>query len=162
MAKIVLVDGYNVMLRDGELAARAQEDLARARHALLALISGAGVKARVWFDARLPGSFPLDAPREERVGTALGLFAREGSADEALRREVERVGRGATLVTSDAELAQWARRRGAVVVDAESFLADLREARRRPRREGGESDAGRVNVDDWARWFGFSPEELDD
>lgn len=162
MAKTILVDGYNVMLRDGELAARAQEDLARARHALLALISGAGMKARVWFDARPAGSFPLEAPREERVGTALGLFARGASADEALRREVERAGRGATLVTSDSELARWARRRGAVVVDAESFLAELREARGRSRRDGGEPDAGRVDVDDWARWFGFSSEELDD
>jgi len=160
MAAVVLVDGYNVVLCDPELASKAQEELGRARHALLALISGAGVNARVWFDARFPGSLEADDARQERVGRALGLFAHGRSADDELRREVARAGRGVVLVTSDIELADWARGSGAVIVPSDEFLARLRS-----RRGGGDkSKAGAegVDVDDWAEWFSFSPEDLGD
>jgi len=119
-----LVDGYNVIRRAPELAARERESLQAGREALCRLLSTAarlsGDRFTVVFDGdRGGGSLPGG------LGVHVVFSSNRESADQLLAR---RATAGVTVVSSDREVRQTASRAGAITVTADDFLARLRRA----------------------------------
>lgn len=121
-----LVDGYNVIRRDSELAARERESLQAGREALCRLLSTA---------ARLSGGqFTVVFDGDRGGGTTSGgegvrvIFSsgRE-TADRVLARQATA---GVSVVSNDREVREAATRAGAIAVGADEFLARLRKAAR--------------------------------
>lgn len=121
-----LVDGYNVIRRDPELAAREGESLQAGRDALCRLLSTAARLSRdrftVVFDGDRGGS---SASGGEGVRVIFSS-ARE-TADQVLARQAMA---GGTVVSNDREVRDAATRAGAIAVGADEFLARLRKAGR--------------------------------
>ncbi|HET7877111.1 MAG TPA: NYN domain-containing protein [Methylomirabilota bacterium] len=116
-----LVDGYNVIRRSSELAARERESLERGRRALIGLLSASARDQRdqftVVFDGAGPGGSGLGAARV-RV-----LFSSARGSADALLAQLARP--GDAVVSSDRAVQAAARRAGAVAVSADDFLARL-------------------------------------
>ncbi len=119
-----LVDGYNVIRRDPDLAQQEARGLEDGRAALLRLIAGAarasGDPFTVVFDgARRAGGVPVG-------GQVQVLFSRPPeTADDVLRRLASELRSGAVVVTSDRAVRDSAERAGAVAITTEQFLAAL-------------------------------------
>jgi len=116
----VIVDGYNLLYARGEApapASRAQlvtdlVDWARARGRRVVLV----------FDAWAGGA---RESREEVHGPVTVYFTRVGERADAFIVRWVGAHPEAVVVTSDRAVQQGARRRGAAVLDAESFAARL-------------------------------------
>jgi predicted RNA-binding protein with PIN domain len=119
-----LIDGYNVIRRDPELAQHEAQNLEDGRAALLRLIAGA---ARASGD---PFTVVFDGAR--RAGGAAGggqvqvMFSRPPeTADDVLRRLAGELRSGAVVVSSDRAVRDAAERAGAAAVTAEQFIDAL-------------------------------------
>jgi predicted RNA-binding protein with PIN domain len=119
-----LIDGYNVIRRDAELAQYEADGLEEGRAALLRVVAGAargsGDRFTVVFDgARRAGGAPAG-------GQVDVVFSRPPeTADDALRRLASQLRSGAVVVSSDRAVRAAAERSGAAAVTAEQFLAAL-------------------------------------
>jgi len=119
-----LVDGYNVIRRDPDLAQHETRGLEDGRAALLRVIAGAarasGDPFTVVFDgARRSGGAPAG-------GQVQVVFSRPPeTADDVLRRLASQLRSGAVVVSSDRAVRDAAERAGAVAVTTEQFLAAL-------------------------------------
>ena len=119
-----LVDGYNVIRRDPDLAQHEGCSLEEGRAALLKVIAGAarvsGDSFTVVFDgARRGGGAPAG-------GQVQVMFSRPPeTADDVLRRLASDLRSGAVVVSSDRAVRDAAERAGAVGVTTEQFLAAL-------------------------------------
>jgi predicted RNA-binding protein with PIN domain len=123
----VLVDGNNVMgagargwWRDPAAAARTLIDRLRCYAA------ATGAVVEVVFDVALP-----DLPEGEHCGVLVRYATRRGrdAGDDRIRELLDAGGDGPVeVITSDRALATSARRRGAGVTGAGSFLARLADA----------------------------------
>jgi predicted RNA-binding protein with PIN domain len=118
-----LIDGYNVIRRDPDLAQHEAHTLEDGRAALLRLVAGA---ARASGD---PFTVVFDGARR---GAAAGggqvqvTFSRPPeTADDVLRRLAGELRSGAVVVSSDRAVRDAAARAGAAVVTAEQFLDAL-------------------------------------
>jgi predicted RNA-binding protein with PIN domain len=137
----VIVDGYNLLYALGEEP--AAESRARLVKDLVAWARDRGRKVVLVFDAWERGAREA---REEAHGPVTVCFTRFGEkADAFIVRWVE-ARPEAVVVTSDRAVQQGARRRGAAVLDAETFAARLdAEApppdahRSRPRARGSQA-----------------------
>jgi len=160
-ARLILIDGYNVILRSPRLRPGPDRTLRQSREKLLNLLAwmmGAN-------NARFVVAFDGADERGPDVGTGRVqvVWSRPPEkADDVIRRLVERhVGgdEAVTVVTSDIEVARHARAMGADVSLADLFLAsalgDLG-------REGGEGEAvepekpvslSKKELEDWAEIF---------
>ena len=131
-----LVDGYNVIRRDPDLAQQEARGLEDGRAALLRVIAGAartsGDPFTVVFDgARRSGGAPAG-------GQVQVLFSRPPeTADDVLRRLASELRSGAVIVSSDRAVRDAAERAGAVAVTTEQFLAAL-ESGTEPDRDDDE------------------------
>jgi uncharacterized protein len=119
-----LVDGYNVIRRDPDLAQHEARGLEDGRAALLGVIAGAartsGDPFTVVFDgARRSGGTPAG-------GQVQVVFSRPPeTADDVLRRLASELRSGAVVVSSDRAVRDAAERAGAVAVTTEQFLTAL-------------------------------------
>jgi uncharacterized protein len=119
-----LIDGYNVIRRDPELAQHEARGLEDGRAALLRLVAGAartsGDPFTVVFDgARRGGGVPAG-------GQVQVVFSRPPeTADDVLRRLASELRSGAVVVSSDRAVRDTAERAGAAAVTAEQFVAAL-------------------------------------
>jgi len=118
---IWLIDGYNVIRHDPELAGIDRRNLEGGRRALLQVIArvarGSGDAFLVVFDGARPGT---SAPAG---GQVRALFSRPPErADDVLARLARQHGPGAIVVTSDGAIQAAARRARAAVVSAGAFL----------------------------------------
>ncbi|HEY7516910.1 MAG TPA: NYN domain-containing protein [Methylomirabilota bacterium] len=119
-----LIDGYNLIRRDPELAQQEARGLEDGRAALLRVIAAAarasGDPFTVVFDgARRTGGAPAG-------GQVQVVFSRPPeTADDVLRRLALELRSGAVVVTSDRAVRDTAERAGAAAVTAEQFLAAL-------------------------------------
>jgi predicted RNA-binding protein with PIN domain len=117
-----LIDGYNVIRRDPELAQHEARGLEDGRAALLRLVAGAartsGDPFTVVFDgARRAGGAPAG-------GQVQVMFSRPPeTADDVLRRLASELRSGAVVVSSDRAVRDAAERAGAAAVTAEQFVA---------------------------------------
>ena len=121
-----LVDGYNVIRRGPELAAREQESLEAGRQALCRLLSNAarvsGDRFTVVFDGNQRGGRFSAGPGTHAIFSS----ARE-TADQVLARMATA---GVAVVSNDREVRQAAARARAIVITADEFLARLERAGR--------------------------------
>jgi hypothetical protein len=151
----ILIDGYNLLYKDGVLKNLAERSLAEARERLLEMLAGSRtgeVEIVVVFDGRA---------REESAAPSVPglkvLFSRHPkSADELILEllQRERRRRSLTVVTSDRkDIGRIARAEGVRWISSEAFL-------RRVRRAGGAapgekpSTASAADVDYWLERFG--------
>lgn len=128
----LLVDGYNVIHADEELAAAADRDMELARARLVSLLSeyarAGDVEVTVVFDGASGGS-PVPV-REEVLGVSVVFSARGQSADAVVEAIVvsdshpERI----RVATSDRATQEAVFARGAMRMSARELLAALREA----------------------------------
>jgi predicted RNA-binding protein with PIN domain len=119
-----LVDGYNVIRRDPDLAQHEARGLEDGRAALLRVIASA---ARTSGD---PFTVVFDGARRSGGAAAGGqvqiVFSRPPeTADDVLRRLASELRSGAVVVSSDRAVRDAAERTGAAAVTAEQFLAAL-------------------------------------
>ncbi len=155
MKRLVVVDGYNVILRSAELRpGEGGRTLRESREKLINLLSwaigGGDAKFLVVFDGAEGGK------NEEATSRVEVRFSRPPEkADDLIRaiveREMNRVDR-LTVVTSDLEVARHARAMGADISLADLFLA----AALGPRdAEAPEKPASlsKKEIEDWAELF---------
>ena len=124
-ARLIIVDGYNVILRSPRLKPGGNRTLRESRDLLSNLLSwmmGANnVRFLIVFDGQQGGG------RDEPNGRVQIQFSRPPeTADDVIRRIVEkRVGgeEAITVVTSDIEVARHARAMGADISLGDLFLA---------------------------------------
>ena len=116
-----LVDGYNVIRRAPELAARERESLQAGREALCRLLAQAARASADQFTVVFDGSQSGGAAGGWGVRVIFSS-ARE-SADGVLARLATA---GTAVVSNDREVRQAAARAGAIAISADDFLARLR------------------------------------
>jgi predicted RNA-binding protein with PIN domain len=138
--KLILIDGYNVILRSARLRPDANRTLRQSREKLINLLAwmmGANnVRFVIVFDGTTEGG--PDVP----TGRVQVVFSRPPEkADDVIRRWVEKYSGGhedVSVVTSDIEVARHARANGAEVSLADIFLASAMGDI--GREEGGAAD----------------------
>ncbi len=141
-----LLDGNNLIGRVRRTSRPTEQD----RQALVAELAGRLRKSRA------QAVLFFDGPGEGRPLSLGPLSVREGgagSADDAILRAVQRSAAPAEciVVTADGGLAGRVRDAGGKVCRPEDFFARFGSG-----GEEGEGDrvTGRVDVEDWMRWFG--------
>ena len=137
--KLILVDGYNVILRSPRLRPGENRTLRESRDKLVNLLAwmmGANnVRFVVVFDGTQEGGPDVPAGRVQVI------FSRPPEkADDVIRRWVEKYSGGhedVSVVTSDIEVARHARANGAEVSLSDIFLASAMGDIGREEGEGG-------------------------
>ena len=134
-----IVDGYNVIRRDPDLASAEKSGLAAGRAALLRLIARAtqtsGEAFTVVFDGA-PGFGP--ATSAGRVET---VFSRPPErADDVIIALARRFTREAIVVSSDRMVSDASRRAGATAVSVERFVAALGDDPEAPGSDDDDDD----------------------
>ena len=119
-----LVDGYNVIRREPDLAGAEERGLHAGRAALLRMVGDAarrsGERFTVVFDGAPTGA-PSASPGQVEV-----VFSRPPQkADDVLMSLARRLREAAVVVTSDRAVQDAARRAGSTAVTAEDFVAAL-------------------------------------
>ena len=118
-----LVDGYNVIRRAPELAARERESLQAGREALCRLLAQAarapGDQFTVVFDGIQGGGGTAGG-----TGVRVVFSSARENADQVLARMATA---GAAVVSNDREVRQAAARAGAIAISADEFLVRLRK-----------------------------------
>ena len=162
--RLVIVDGYNLILRSSRLKPGPNRTLRESRDMLVNLLSwmmGANdVRYLVVFDGADGGG------RDDAAGRVQILYSRPPEkADDVIRRLVEkRVGGDEliTVVTADLEVARHARAMGADISLADLFLASaLGDAGRAPGDQAGEAadppekpvSLSKKELEEWAELF---------
>jgi predicted RNA-binding protein with PIN domain len=157
--RLILIDGYNLVHRSGDLRPGPDRTLRQAREKLVNLLSwavGGDVRFVIVFD----GSG--EHGRDESSGRIEVRYSKPPEkADDLIRRLVERhVGgdRRVTVVTADLEVARHARAMGADVSISDLFMASLLG----PGRTGVEPSGGgekppanltKKEIEEWAEIF---------
>jgi predicted RNA-binding protein with PIN domain len=116
-----LIDGYNVIRRSPELAARERESLEAGRRALAGLLTRAARDRADEFTVVFDGAGGGGA--QGLAGVRVVFSSARESADRVLVRLA--AAQGGAVVSSDREVLRAAERAGAVPVTAEAFLARL-------------------------------------
>lgn len=163
--KLILVDGYNVILRSPRLRPGENRTLRESREKLVNLLAwmmGANnVRFIVVFDGTREGG------PDVRSGRVQVVFSRPPEkADDVIRRMVEKLAEGEedlSVVTSDIEVARHARANGAEVSLADIFLASALGDIGREEGEGGVRTAedaddkpvslSKKELEEWAEIF---------
>ena len=121
-----LIDGHNLIPKIPGLNLRHLDD----EIALIQLLQGfsqrTGKKFEIYFDNAPPGYSGT-----RKYGNVTAVFVRAGgTADDAIRRRLSRLGQGAknwTVVSSDRQVQGEARGAGAQVISSENFANDMTE-----------------------------------
>jgi predicted RNA-binding protein with PIN domain len=126
MTTHLIIDGYNLL---GARAGRLDgTDLETAREHLLRDLAGyrqrKGHPVTVVFDGWHQGA--ASERREHRAGVEVVYSRRGERADQVIQRLAEEFGRDCAVVSSDREVADFARARGAFVFGALEFQSRLK------------------------------------
>ena len=145
----LLIDGHNLIGRLPDLGLDDPDDEAKLVARLRTHCARTRKRATVVFDCGLPGG------RSELSGGGVEvIFAPTGrTADSILRERVRRARdpRGLTVVTSDRGVIAAAQARGARVMRAEEFAAQLNAPRTRVERD---VHLSAEEVEEWLEVFG--------
>lgn len=152
MPRQYLIDGYNLAFAWEPVRRAMLIDKQRGREALLDRLArykkAAGCGMTVVFDGRdLPGGVGQQAIRGIKV-----IYAKKpASADDEIYRMVSASkSRGSlTVVSSDRQVAGFARRHGASAMGSGEFVA-----RAMAKPEGASEKPEEADVDEWAEYFG--------
>ena len=129
MALHLIVDGYNLLAQTGRIGAGTSLHSEMAREALLRdLASYRQRKSHaitVVFDGWQQGWDREQ--RDHRLGLQI-IFSRRGEkADQVIQRLAAEFGSDCAVVSSDREVSDFARAKGAFVMKAQEFVGKLRE-----------------------------------
>jgi len=159
----ILIDGYNLLYKDGVLKNQAERSLEEAREELIAAVAAyrtGDMEIIVIFDGR-GGESRGRTPRPAGVQVRFSRYPQ--TADrlilEILEKEKRR--RSLTVVTSDRkDIGRIAQAEGVRWISSESFLRRLRRLPRKP-ASGGEKPAGPSSeeMDYWLKRFGHEGAE---
>lgn len=158
--RLIIVDGYNLILRSPRLRPGPNRTLRESREKLVNLLS--------WMMGAHPARFLVvfdgaeGGGRDETIGPVQVVFSRPPEkADDVIRRTVEkRVGgdEQITVVTADIDVARHARAMGADISIADLFLAsafmDIGEGK--PGEPGTEEKPvalSKKEIEEWAELF---------
>lgn len=160
-ARLVIVDGYNVILRSSRLKPGPDRTLRESRDMLVNLLAwmmgGNNVRFLVVFDGSTEGP-----GRDVTTGRVLITYSRPPeTADDVIRRYVEKWIGGdehITVVTSDLEVARHARAMGADISLGDLFLASAFPTRPATADgKGAEDDKpvslSRKELEEWSELF---------
>jgi predicted RNA-binding protein with PIN domain len=165
-SRLVIVDGYNLVLRNPALRPGPDRTLRESRDKLVNLLSwvvGAGdARFMVVFDGAESGGGATGGGRVE-----VRYSRPPEKADDLIRRLVEeRVSPGTrvTVVTSDLEVARHARAMGADVSLADLFMSSVLPAPGGSAQGSPEkpSTLSRRELEEWAAMFRERPKDDDD
>jgi predicted RNA-binding protein with PIN domain len=156
-ARLVIVDGYNVILRSPSMRPNEGRTLRQAREKLVNMLSWVvgGEEAR--FVVVFDGAHVAGPP--EKSGRVEVRFSRQpATADDVIRELVEKAlenEQHVTVVTADLEVARHARAMGADIALSDLFLASVlgpaaREAGEAPEKP---SALSKKEVEEWAEMF---------
>jgi hypothetical protein len=158
---MIIIDGYNLLHASGVFGdVRGPLGLEHSRQALLNhLVDLLGPDANqtiVVFDA---AEAPEGLPSRYLHESIQVLFARDyPDADSLIEEMVEEISpSGLVVVSSDRRVQAAARRRRAVAVNSEEWLAERRQAMAEGTlsKEIKPTDPGPGDVEAWKRYFGF-------
>ena len=158
---MIIIDGYNLLHASGVFGEdRGPLGLEHSRQALLnhlvKLLGPDANQTTIVFDA---AEAPEGLPARYLHESIQVLFARDyPDADTLIEEMVEEVSpSGLVVVSSDRRVQAAARRRRAVAVNSEDWLAERRRARGEDTRskEIKPTDPGPGDVEAWKRYFGF-------
>src|SRR5688572_21535616 len=131
-----IIDGYNVIRRDPDLAGVEATGLPAGRAALLRLVAGAAQTSGDTFTVVFDGAPGFGEGAGGRVET---IYTRPPEkADDVIVALARRFAADAIVVSSDRAVSDGARRAGATAVSAERFLGAI----------AGRDDAAPVHEDD--------------
>jgi predicted RNA-binding protein with PIN domain len=154
--RLIIVDGYNLILRTPRLRPGPGRTLRESREKLVNLLAWMMGGEHVWhlvvFDGAEGGG------RDERNGRIEIRYSRPPlKADDVIRAQVEEQLRRyerVTVVTADLEVARHARAMGADVALSDLFLASAlgadREAEGEPEKP---ATLSRTELEEWAKLF---------
>lgn len=156
--RLIIIDGYNVILRTPALRPEGGRTLRESREKLVNLLSWMMGGSAAHFIVVFDGDDGVG--RDERHGRVEVRFSRPPrTADDLIRELVEeRVDRGAriTVVTADLAVARHARAMGADIALADLFLASAIGPT--PGAEGEKpATLSRKELEDWAEVFRSRP-----
>ena len=151
---LIIVDGYNLILRTPELRPGDGRTLRESRDKLLNLLSWAIGSGDARFLVVFDGAEMSGAP--EKQGRIEVRYSRPPrKADDEIRDlvedQMERVER-LTVVTSDLEVARHARAMGATVSLADLFMASVLPSESQPTPEKP-GNLSKKEVEQWAEIF---------
>ncbi|HEY6262712.1 MAG TPA: NYN domain-containing protein [Nitrospiraceae bacterium] len=129
MALHLIVDGYNLLAQTGRVGAGTSLHSETAREALLRDLAAYRQRkshtVTVVFDGWQQGW--STEQREHRLGLEI-IFSRRGEkADQVIQRLAAGFGSACAVVSSDREIGDFVRARGAFVMKAQEFIGKLRE-----------------------------------
>ncbi len=153
--RLVIIDGYNVILRTPQLRPGPGRTLREAREKLVNLLSwmmgGEHVRYVVVFDGAEGGG------RDDPEGRVQVRYSRPpDKADDVIRRLVEqRIDReeAITVVTADLEVARHARAMGATIALSDLFLASALGAGRDEESPEKPTTLSKPELEEWAKLF---------
>jgi predicted RNA-binding protein with PIN domain len=158
-----LIDGYNLLFAGGRVRRdRLPEARKALLHALARYCEVCGQKARIIFDySQGP------PPSRARLGAVEVCFTPKGvSADEEILGMIEGTSdrTAFTLVTSDREVADPARKKSVKVIGSESFRREMEKVLKDAEEKTDEAPEkgkglGAGEVDYWMRQFGLRDED---
>jgi uncharacterized protein len=123
-----LVDGYNVIRRSPEMAARERESLEAGRLALCRALAAAARASGDEFTVVFDGT-QARGPASGGWGVRVVFSSARETADRVLARMAQG---GGAVVSNDREVRRAAQRAGAIAVGADDFLARLERLSRTP------------------------------
>jgi hypothetical protein len=148
-----LIDGHNLIPKIPGLSLQDLDDEQRLIDLLQAFCRARRQKVEVFFDQAPPGQ----AGSRQAGLVKVHFISRRSSADEAIRRRLERIGREAPnwkVVSSDRQVQAEARSRRAGVISSEAFTEELLTAARGGEHERAEGAAPAPDeIAEWLRIF---------
>lgn len=122
----LIIDGYNLLGVRGQVGPNSESARERLLRELSTYRQRKGHPITVVFDGWQQG---MGAERREhRIGIEVVYSRRGERADQVIQRLVEEFGRDCAVVSSDREVADFAKSRGAFVMGSSEFEARLRAA----------------------------------
>ena len=158
-----LIDGYNLLYKDGVLKNLAERSLEEAREQLLASLAAyrtAQIEIVVVFDGR--GASAPGSVSRRGVQVRFGPFPK--TADQMILELIDREPRrtSLTVVTSDRkDIGRVARAEGVRWISSESFLSRVKRRGKDTRRPSGEKPGhtSEKEMEYWLKRIASDPEE---
>lgn len=166
-ARLIIVDGYNLILRSPDLKPGPERTLRESREKLLNLLSWAVGAGDARFIVVFDGEQGVSSEPSRGGGRVEVRWSKPpAQADDVIRALVEERSEGddrLTVVTSDLEVARHARAMGADVALADLFVASILGPGRAGAEERAEKPAGlsKRDLEEWAELFRNRPPETD-
>jgi uncharacterized protein len=147
-----LIDGHNLIPKMG-LRLDSMED---EMELVTLLQEYARLTRRSGLEVYFDGAPPVHARTRKLVAITAHFVPLGSSADEAIRKRLKSLGKGArnwTVVTSDRRVQTDARAAQAEVISSETFAALLKEARSSAPVRSREQKLSEQEIEEWLRVF---------